>query len=237
MVGVYTGSVVSSLTRITNAYSVCTSGASSVTFPVTAGTTYQIAVDGGGSYGDSGEFTLELDGYFDTNAPLVTITNPPSGQATNATITVSGTANDLPGTGAFTLASGVNLVEVRLNGGTWLPATGTNAWSRALTLTSGANLIAARSRDSVGNYSPVASLNVSYGTMISQVQISAGALGITFPTETGKTYSLEWADQLTPPISWQSLDGAVTNGTGSSASLCDTNGGGQVQRFYRLRVQ
>jgi len=237
MVGVYTGSVVSSLTRITNAYSVCTSGASSVTFPVIAGTTYQIAVDGGGSYGDSGEFTLELDGYFDTNAPSVTITNPPSGQATTAAVTVSGTANDLPGTGAFTLASGVNLVEVRLNGGAWLPATGTNAWSRALTLASGANLIEARSRDSVGNYSPITLLNMSYGTLISQVQMSGGALGITFPTETGKTYSLEWADQLTPPISWQSLDGAVTNGTGSSASLCDTNCGGQVQRFYRLRVQ
>ena len=237
MVGVYTGNAVASLTRVTNAYTTCTDGHSSVNFPVTAGTTYQIAADGGGTYGDCGEFNLELDAYFDTNAPSVTITNPLPGQATNATLTVSGTANDLPGTGAFTLASGVNLVEVRLNGGTWLPASGTNAWSRALTLASGANLIEARSRDSVGNYSPVASCNVSYGTMISQVQMSGGTLGITFPTETGKTYSLEWVSSLIPPLNWQPVTGATLPGTGSPATLNDTNCAAQMQRFYRVMVQ
>jgi hypothetical protein len=236
MVGVYTGSVVSSLTPITNAYTTCTDGHSGVNFPVTAGTTYQIAVDGGGSYGDSGEFTLGLEGYFDINAPSVTITNPPSGQATNATITVSGTANDLPGTGAFTLASGVNLVEVRLNGGSWLPATGTNAWSRALTLASGANLIEARSRDSVGNYSTNASVTVTCGISLAPKMDSSG-MHVTFASETNKTYQLEWADSLASPVVWQSVTGAVVSGCGSPMSVCDTNAMGQPQRFYRLRIQ
>ena len=233
LAGLYTGTAINSLTTITNTYSTCTDGSCIFRAPVTAGTTYQIAVDGDGT----GEFALELDGYFDTNAPSITITNPLSGQATNATIMVSGTANDLPGTGAFTLASGVNLVEVRLNGGAWLPATGTNAWTRALTLASGANLIEARSRDSVGNYSSVASLNVIYGTMISQVRMSGGALGITFPTVTGKTYSLEWVGSLIPPLDWQPVTGATLPGTGSPATLNDTNCAAQAHRFYRLVVQ
>jgi hypothetical protein len=232
LAGLYTGTAVNSLTTITNTYSTCTDGSCILRAPATAGTTYQIAVDGDGT----GEFTLELDGNFDTNAPSVTITNPPSGQATTTTITVSGTANDLPGTGAFTLASGVNLVEVRLNGSAWLPATGTNAWSRAVTLASGPNLIEVRSRDAVGNYSTNASVTVTCGISLTPIVDSSG-MHVTFASETNKTYQLEWADSLVSPIVWQSVTGAEVGGCGSPISLCDTNGLGKCQRFYRLRIQ
>ena len=236
MLGLYTGNAVNSLTRIASCYTTCTSGACGLTIPVTAGTTYQIAVDGGGGYGDSGEFSLSLDVSLDTNAPAVAITNPVGGQAASASLTVSGTASDLPGTGAFDLASGVNLVEVRVNGGGWQAATGTNAWSRALTLAGGVNVIEARSCDTVGNYSAIASVTVTYGTIISRVETPGGVPQITCPTELGKTYQLEWAGDLALPINWQPVTGASEPGTGLPVTLSDTNGAGQVQRFYRLSV-
>ena len=231
--GLYTGSSVDTLTRITNCYSTCTDGSCSLNAPVTAGTAYQIVADGG----DTGEFYLDLYGYFDTNAPSLTITNPLPGHVTNAALVVSGTANDLPGTGAFNLASGLNLVEVRLNGGAWLAATGTKTWNLALTLTAGVNLIEARARDALGNDSAFASVTATYGLFISSVNLSSGQPQLTFPSVVGKTYQLDWAPNLTPPVSWSSLLSAPVPGTGSPMTLTDTNSPTGSQRFYRLVVQ
>ena len=237
LVGVYTGNAVASLARITNAYTTCTDGHTVVDFPVTVGTTYQLAADGGGAHGDSGEFTFSLSVSLDTNAPAITVTNPLPGQScASPAITVSGTASDLAGSGAFRLASGVNLVEVRLNGGAWLPATGTNTWSRALTLANGPNLIEARARDVVGNYSSLASVSATCGTFISQVKISGGVVQFTFPTESGKTYQIEWVGSLASPRNWQPVTGATVSGTGLSATCTDTNCASQPQRFYRLKA-
>lgn len=176
-VAVYTGTAVNGLTRLASAYSTCTDGSSSATTAVTAGTTYQFAVDGG-----PGEFDFVLNGSFDNNAPTVVITNPVPGQAPEAAITVSGTATDPLGTGGFRYASGVALVEVRLNGGTWEPATGTSAWSRALTLTDGFNLIEARARDLVGKESALASVVVVHGAL-SPFETWISALGIANPAD------------------------------------------------------
>ena len=228
--GLYTGVAVNSLTSLTNCYSTCTDGSCSYNAPVTAGTTYQIAVDGG----DSGEFYLDLNGYFDTNAPVVTITNPLPGHATNSAIVVSGTATDPLGTGAFRYASGVNLVEVRLNGGAWQTASGTNAWSRAITLNVGSNLIQARASDAVGNYSRLAEVTVTYGLILSWVELSGGVPQFSFPTELGKTYQLQWVGSLVPPLEWQAVNGANVLGTGATATCTDTNRADQPQRFYRL---
>ena len=237
MAGIYTGNAVASLTRVANVYSTCTDGSCGVTAPVTAGTTYQIAVDGGGSYGDSGEFTLSLSAYFDTNAPSVTITNPLPGLATNGTLTISGTASDLPGTGAFNLASGVNLVEVRLNGGAWQPATGTNTWSRAVTLAPGVNSLEARARDSVTNYSPIASVTVTYGVVVSGITMVAGQPQLTCLSTVGKTYQLEWTDSLASPVSWTPVLSAPVPGTGLPITLSDTNPPTAPSRFYRISSQ
>lgn len=200
MMGVYTGTAVNTLSRITNCYTTCTDGSCAVTFPVTVGTTYQFAVDGGGPYGDSGEYRLSLDVKFDTNAPLVAITNLVSGQTFSApAITVSGTAADPAGVGSINYSSGVKLVEVRLNNGAWLAATGTNVWSRTLTLAPGANLIEARSRDQVGNESSLTGATVFFGTRISQAQMSGGSFEVSFPTELNKTYQLECVSSLVTP--------------------------------------
>ena len=79
-----------------------------------------------------GPVTLTV-GEFDTNPPTVAITSPANNaEFTTNVITVSGTAKD-----AY---SGVNSVQVRVNGGAWQPATlgGTPAartWNIAVTLT------------------------------------------------------------------------------------------------------
>jgi Ig-like domain from next to BRCA1 gene/Glucodextranase, domain B/Bacterial Ig domain len=96
----------------------------------------------------------------DTIAPSVAISSPTNGQAfTSSTIALSGTASD-----AGCPSSGVGLVQVQMNGtgGTWQTASGTNNWSASASLNSGANTIYVRSRDVAGNYSTVASMNVTY---------------------------------------------------------------------------
>jgi hypothetical protein len=204
---------------------------------VTAGTTYHFAVDGGGSYGDSGEYRLSLDVKLDTNAPSVSLTNPVAGQVLSTpAFIVSGTAADPAGAGSINYSSGVNLVEVRLNGGAWLAATGTNAWSRALTLRAGANLIEARARDAVGNYSSLAAVTVTYGVILSRVEMADGLPQLTFPTATGKSYQLYWAGSLLEPIAWLAVPPSPVPGTGSPLTLTDTNAAGQPQRFYRLQA-
>ncbi|MCI0623710.1 MAG: choice-of-anchor D domain-containing protein, partial [Acidobacteria bacterium] len=96
----------------------------------------------------------------DTTVPMVSISSPTSGQLlTTSPITVSGLASD-----SGTPRSQVALVEVRVNGGAWQPATGTTSWNGSVSLASGSNTLEARSRDSAGNYSTVASVTVSYYT-------------------------------------------------------------------------
>ena len=233
MVGVYTGTAVNALTRATNCYSTCPNGSCQVAFPIIAGTTYQIAADGGGSYGDSGEFTLELD----FNAPTVAITAPANGQTVAASaLTVTGTASDPQGPGIPRFSSGVKLVEVRLNGGAWLAATGTNNWSQNLTLASGNNLIEARARDAVGNYSSLAAANVRFGNSITNVQLTGSVARIAFLSTIGKTYTLECVSNLLPPVTWAPVAGASAVGTGAPMTLSDTNCAAHPQRFYRVRV-
>jgi hypothetical protein len=96
----------------------------------------------------------------DTIPPVVSISSPTNGQIfTVSTIAVSGTAND-PGTPS----TGVILVEAVVNGsgGTWEAASGTTNWSALVSLSPGANTVYVLSQDGGGNYSAVASVNVTY---------------------------------------------------------------------------
>jgi hypothetical protein len=207
LVGVYTGSAVNSLVRIGNAYSTCTAGSAGVLFPVTAGTTYQFAIDGDGS----GEYELTLDVDLDTSAPTAAITQPTAGQVLDAaTLTVTGTAADPAAPGSINYSSGLNLVEVRLNGGAWLPATGTSTWSRALTLTAGSNLIEARARDLVGNESTLAAVEVTYGSL-SPFATWVNPFGITNPADKTKPADPD-GDGLNN-LGEFALDGDPTSGT------------------------
>jgi hypothetical protein len=98
------------------------------------------AYDAAGNVSTSAPITFTIS--IDINGPAVTISSPIGGaNFTTSAATVSGTASDpnLP-------SSGLNLVEVRLNGSAWQIASGTATWSRSVTLTPCANTIEARSR-------------------------------------------------------------------------------------------
>lgn len=115
------------------------------------------AYDHAGNVSTSAPISLQVK--IDTIPPFVGITTPVQGQAyTSSSIIASGTASDL---GQF--ASGVGGVEVRINGGIWVVATGTTNWSRALSLFPCDNIIEVRSRDRSGNYSQISMVNVSNG--------------------------------------------------------------------------
>jgi hypothetical protein len=90
----------------------------------------------------------------DVVSPSIAITNPADGaQFNESVLSVNGTAAD---------NISVALVELQLNGGGWQTATGTTIWTGSVNLVSGTNAIQARSRDSAGNYSTIASILVTY---------------------------------------------------------------------------
>ena len=57
---------------------------------------------------------------------------------------------------------------------------------------------------------------------------------ITFPSQIGQTYRVEWTVRLSP-TSWQTVTDNVP-GTGYSISIQDTNASLQTQRFYRALI-
>jgi len=79
----------------------------------------------------------------DSTSPIISISSPSNGQTiTASTITVSGTASD---------NVGVSKVEIKVNDGSWQLASGTNSWSKKVTLSSGTNTIYAKATDTSGN--------------------------------------------------------------------------------------
>ena len=156
--------------------------------------------DNAGNYSTTASVTVTYNPA-DTTLPTVAISSPTGGQTvTSSQITVSGTASD-PGSSS----SGLALVEVRVNGGSWQTTTGTTTWNRSISLTSGSNSIEARSRDNAGNYSTTASVTVTY-TPPDDLWKS--------PTVTG-TMNLadDWAN---PENAFSDSDnGAYTNSAGS----------------------
>lgn len=92
----------------------------------------------------------------DRAPPVVSITSPSEGASFTASpIIVTGSAYDLGG-------SGLQLVQVRDNGGAWSAATGKGSWSASVNLSPGTNRIDAEALDGAGNPSALASANVTY---------------------------------------------------------------------------
>ena len=89
----------------------------------------------------------------DTTPPSISISAPLESQTVNlSALEVRGTASD---------NAGVRLVEVRLNGGAWAPATGNTSWTASVDLVLGSNLVEARAAD-FSNNTATASVNVTY---------------------------------------------------------------------------
>jgi hypothetical protein len=113
----------------------------------------------------------------DKTPPVVAITSPASGASLSGTATVTGTASD---------ANVVAAVEVAVDGGPYVKASGTTSWSWSWSTTSvpnGSHSITARARDAAGNTSTtstwVSVSNVAADTTAPTVAVSAPASGAT----------------------------------------------------------
>jgi len=90
--------------------------------------------------------------------PSVTITSPTDGSVFRSLpVMVSGVASDTGG-------SGLNRVEINVNGAGWSTVFGTSSWSRLVNLGIGGNLIEAWAWDNAGNPSTIDSVVVFYTT-------------------------------------------------------------------------
>lgn len=132
------------------------------------------SLDLAGNYSTLATVNVNCNAPADNTPPTVTIGSPYAGQLLETWSTVvSGSSSDSGSAG------GVNLVEVRLNGGAWQATNTTSgyaAWNLPMSFVAGSNTVEARSRDYVGNYSAIASVTfTSQGpadTTIPRVAIS-----------------------------------------------------------------
>ena len=70
--------------------------------------------------------------------------------------------------------------------------------------------------------------------IITGLERAGGDMRVRFATTPGKTYRVDGADKLKPPVPWMQLPGTVT-GNGGIMSFLDVGGAGQPQRYYRVR--
>ena len=115
----------------------------------------------------------------DTTPPTIVFTSPSANDTivSSAILPVSGTASD---------NVGVTGVSVRVNGGSWSAASGTTAWSKSLTLSSGSNTIEAYASDAAGNTSAIASRTVTYQPAVPKIAVRGN--GINIPNNDDQAY-------------------------------------------------
>ena len=102
------------------------------------------------------KFKTSTNTILDTTPPTVTIQSPTNNTVAAGNLAISGTAAD---------NIGVQKVEVRVDNGPWLTASGTGAWSYNLNsanFLNGPHTISARSTDTAANPSPISSVSVRF---------------------------------------------------------------------------
>lgn len=110
------------------------------------------------------------------NPPAVAITSPATNSTVQGVVTIQGTASD-PGP-----MSQLDVVEVRIDGGAWAPASGLDAWQFAWdagAVPGGAHTIEARATDVGGATSPLASVSVTVVNLAPAIAFTAPAEGAT----------------------------------------------------------
>lgn len=104
--------------------------------------------------------------------PTIAISSPANNSTFETNVTIEGTT---------TISTGaVQMVQVRVNGGSWQTATGTDSWSLAIVLTRATNVIQAMATSDAGVESTVASITV-YSSTIVDPDTTAPTLNITAP--------------------------------------------------------
>jgi hypothetical protein len=84
----------------------------------------------------------------------------------------------------------------------------------------------------IGNYGTITLVPAGPAAVAITAAASGGLINLSFPTDTGSTYTVQYKTNLTD-VSWQTL--TSTNGTGATAVVTDTPDSGQ--RFYQLLIQ
>ena len=121
--------------------------------------TYSVKVIAEDEYGMKSEWSdvknIVISKYIPPNQPpTIKITYPSNNATVNGTITMKGTAND---------DKSVVKVEIRIDGKTWIQATGTTSWSYSIDTTlliNGKHKIEARAHDG-SLYSSIASISIN----------------------------------------------------------------------------
>lgn len=142
---------------------------------------------------------LEIIDIPTLHKPTVAITG--AEQITTASnVDLEGTAVDPDGS--------ISRVEMRVNGGAWLPLIGTETWGFTAALEVGDNIIDVRARDNDGLYSDVQSVKITRNNVITQ-QDAATLLQETYPAHTSvpenTIFTKSWTIENTGNTTW---DGA-----------------------------
>jgi hypothetical protein len=176
--------------------------------------------------------TLQVT-FADVTKPKLMISSPANGQKmTNALAHAKGTASDNWKVGA---------VLCQLNGGAWIPATTTNAWTNwfvTLPLLSGTNTVKAYAVDSGGNTSTTNTVSV--------ISSNTFKLQLSFATtepmaSNGLSFNLDLSARINGTIqvssnlvNWMVLTNFV--GTNETLSFRDSAATNFNRRFYRAVV-
>jgi len=84
----------------------------------------------------------------------------------------------------------------------------------------------------IGNYGTVMVTPIGPAAVSLVATLNGGGINLSFPTETGSTYTVQYKTNLEEPA-WNTL--TVTNGTGATAVVSDSANGSR--RFYQLSIQ
>lgn len=107
-----------------------------------------------------------LNLIIDNNAPTAAVSSVQNGEVIGPDQVIGGTASDP--------TSGITRVEVRINNGAWLPATGANTWSFSLAGYTGNLAVSVRATDQAGNVGAASTaVNLTIDTTAPQVTITA----------------------------------------------------------------
>jgi hypothetical protein len=139
--------------------------------------------------------------------PTVTITAPSDGATVSGSVSITGTAADTDGT--------VTLVQVRIDGGSWLTATGTTSWTRSWDTTGVSDIshtIDARSFDGT-DYSALDSVTVTVDNGPAPTEYVTGMRSIDPDTvDPGSTFQVTVVVQANADVYGPALEETVPTG-------------------------
>ncbi len=188
IVGVYTGNQVNALTQVASTNDVGPRKQAFLTFKALAGSSYKIAV---ASINTNNVGTLRVrvapGGVADTNAPVVSITSPPSGfTSTTNRLVLTGTAVDPQPNPAgidrisIGVSSSLNptlVSELEIKKG--VSVLESTNWSAIIALSRGPNVVRVRATDTAGNVSSPAVIQLTYEPRDPVNDLFANAIPLT----------------------------------------------------------